>query len=106
MGPWTFSPSFIVAGTGPFPVDMLRFDQCWPQSGADAAAIALDTRDMHARESRRCVTLCTGRRFGATIRRWESFGWRVISHDEIGNALHPDDLAAVRARWQPQPVAA
>lgn len=98
--PWTFSHTFTVAGNGPFPMDMLRYDECWPQGAGDAAAIALDTTNLRARESRRCVVLRTDRKLGATIGRWRSFGWNVISHDERGLPLHADDLAAARAEFE------
>ena len=61
--------SFIVEGRGDFPLDMLRFDMCWPRSADDAQAISGD--------GHRFVHLETAKRMGITFARWESFGWRV-----------------------------
>jgi hypothetical protein len=62
--------SFTVSGRGAFPLDMLRYDSCWPNSEADTSAID------EPRE-RRKVTLRTYSNYSPTIDRWESFGWRV-----------------------------
>lgn len=97
----TRDPSpFVVAGCGQFPADMLRYDECWPADALSADAIALNTQDMRARESRRTVKVITHRR-GPTIARWRSFGWRVISHDDIGRLDHADIEAAIAAETRP-----
>lgn len=93
--------AFTVAGTGAFPFDMLRYDECWPAHPEDVRTMAMETRDVRARDSRRAVRLVTNRALGPTIRRWESFGWKVISHDSVlGAPLHPDDAAAARAEFE------
>lgn len=89
--------AFTVAGTGAFPFDMLRYDECWPATSVAANAVAMDVRDVRARDSRRAVPLLTNRRAGPTIRRWESFGWRVISHRENGMPLEGAELEAAIA---------
>lgn len=58
---------FIVEGRGPFPVDMLRYDRCFPHDSADASQI-LEPRE------RRKVTLTTDSP-RVTPARWRSFGW-------------------------------
>lgn len=68
---------FTVEGCGPFPADMLRYDCCYPENGDGAAAIALVTTGLRARDSRRTVKLLTHRNAGPCIGRWESFGWSV-----------------------------
>lgn len=66
-----------VTGHGPFPIDMLRYDQCYP---TDPQAVADITR-----QDRRTVALSkmTSTRFSAfTPGRWASFGWK-ISDEEV-----------------------
>lgn len=67
---------FSVSGAGSFPLDMLRYDCCFPNSPDDAA-------NMHAKiRGNRTVTLI---RNAATVAdamnvtegRWASFGWIV-----------------------------
>jgi hypothetical protein len=69
--------SFKVVGTGRFPLDMLRRDQCFPSTEDDAER-AEHTKAM------RIVSLTTYRErdlFMPTVGRWESFGWKVIEID-------------------------
>jgi len=74
--------TFTVEGTYPFPVDMLRYDACYPVTTEDAVELgtACDHRalKMSSRPIRR-VTLGTMRQNRPTTGRWESFGWKVIS---------------------------
>lgn len=71
---WAFH--FRVTGVGSFPLDMLRYDSCFPLDSGDATR--LDDRE------RRTVCLVhytSDARWSPTARRWESFGWRVIDAD-------------------------
>jgi len=68
---------FEVEGFGEFPVDMLRYDSCWPASGEDAFQIGNGSWE----NQRRTVRLRCWRSKGqpvATIARWDSFTWRVV----------------------------
>ncbi len=65
---------FTVRGSGEFPLDMLRYDSCWPKTGHDVAALEDHT-------ARRDVRLC---KYAANKRgpffeagRWRSFGWEA-----------------------------
>lgn len=70
---------FTVEGSGRFPIDMLRYDCCWPLSERyDSAAIAGD----HDRERRRVVVVTTAEH-SPTPKRWESFGWRCVGEGEL-----------------------
>jgi hypothetical protein len=95
--------SFTVVGAGRFPFDMLRYDACWPVSGDDAAAIALNTGEMRARASRRAVRLSTVRRHTPTLGRWSSFGWTVVSHDANGCPRDDSETAEIVASLVPPP---
>lgn len=63
---------YTVAGKGYFPVDMLRYDCCWPASQEDVPEL----RDFTDRTATRRITLCG---LGTpTTGRWNSFGWMVL----------------------------
>lgn len=67
--------TFTVEGAGEFPIDMLRYDYCWPKQSKDSTAInASFQRQPHVR---RQVTLATNGY--VTTERWESFGWKVVT---------------------------
>jgi hypothetical protein len=66
---------FIVEGAGSFPLDMLRYDSCFPAEESQSSKI-----EDHRRE-RRAILLC---RRGVNpelqahaLARWHSFGWSV-----------------------------
>lgn len=69
---------FTVVGNGSFPVDMLRYDQCWPAKEAtDSVALATSLMRVNSYkdDQRRNVTLIGLR--APTEGRWQSFGWKV-----------------------------
>ncbi len=62
-----------------FPLDMLRYDSCWPESDQDALAIA---KSLEKYPDEACsVTVCrhstSKRDLGWTDARWESFGCKI-----------------------------
>jgi hypothetical protein len=73
----TKSKTFKVIGDGRFPLDMLRYDACYPVTTNDALAIGTQFPFRKPTESR-TVLLRTNAENAPTIGRWESFGWRVI----------------------------
>lgn len=69
----------VVEGSGDFPIDMLRYDSCYPASEVDSAMM------MHG-EGLRQITLMCHRERGlkiATRDRWLSFTWRVIEEKKF-----------------------
>jgi hypothetical protein len=66
---------FRVTGRYPFPVDMLRYDCCWPASSEDGHKIEQSIR--RESEGAVTVTLYTGYPSAPTVARWKSFGWTV-----------------------------
>jgi hypothetical protein len=68
--------TFAVDGSGAFPLDMLRYDGCYPKTGDDAGKLETDYRD------RRSLTLCHygDRYWTPTAGRWSSFCWSVVDH--------------------------
>lgn len=85
---------FTVVGNGPFPIDMLRRDSCFPHGEEDAATINSTLHGKYAAAGRtdrwvgvrllgmrdRMVDATYGKYgFGnPTIRRWNRFGWFVV----------------------------
>jgi hypothetical protein len=67
--------TWTVRGSGDFPIDMLRYDQCWPQSEVGSAVIHGSFRSRGLRL--RTVNLSSLKRV-PTTGRWKSFGWEVI----------------------------
>lgn len=78
---------FTVDGPGDFPVDMLRYDACWPYDSQAAVnlGIRLDARLMKLRRDHGdplpSVRLVSEHR-APTEGRWESFLWKVRDVEE------------------------
>lgn len=70
---------FHVMGTGQFPIDMLRYDECWPKDEFDSQLIEGEPFfDEHTRnELPRTINLVSDYVGAPTIRRWKSRGWTV-----------------------------
>lgn len=66
---------FEVRGSGNFPLDMLRYDECFPASERESANMAAT--------GKRVVALCTGKKFAPNTARWASFGWSVVYQDDV-----------------------
>lgn len=73
--------SFRVEGSGDFPLDMLRYDTCYPLD--ENALLSTDLLRAEAGENVERVVYLEKRHAykpegHVTDRRWASFGWRVI----------------------------
>ncbi len=71
---------YKVQGSGPFPIDMLRFDVSAPDQSTDSDAIFHSITNLGT-DGDITVTLT---RYAETgwkpwADRWESFGWRVVA---------------------------
>jgi hypothetical protein len=65
---------YTVSGTYGFPIDMLRYDEAWPNSEIDSALIVQTANHNSAEAPQiRIVGLRS-----PTVARWESFGWKVL----------------------------
>ena len=72
--------TFTVSGKLAFPIDMLRYDACFPQGPDDVAAIEASInreRDANGRRPRRDIALVTTSPTAPTSARWSSFLWTV-----------------------------
>lgn len=65
---------YYVTGYGDFPMDMLRYDSCWPAGPTDVAKLGAEHKE-------RSVQLCSTQE--PTLDRWTSFGWRVGTENLI-----------------------
>lgn len=63
---------FTVEGRGPFPLDMLRHDCCWPRDGMSAQNMD-GCEDAVPRRVMLVTDITT-----PTPDRWRSFGWVVV----------------------------
>jgi hypothetical protein len=71
--------SFAVEGAGEFPYDLLRRDQCWPATPADANSLALHPASGDPEASRtRYVRLETAADASPHRALWRARGWPVI----------------------------
>jgi hypothetical protein len=69
--------TYVVQGSGPFPIDMLRYDSAWPASERDANMIAQthefggerDAAPIHLKRAQADTYSMPG------VDRWRSFGW-------------------------------
>ncbi len=62
---------YTVTGRGPFPLDMLRYDCCWPISVTILAA----SLNPENRKEEFSVEMRSNK--SPTVDRWNSFGWSV-----------------------------
>lgn len=62
---------FTVIGAGEFPIDMLRYDRCWPRRESGEIAASFRPR------LRAALTIDIEGMNEPTRDRWTSFGWHV-----------------------------
>jgi len=75
-----YSQRFFVTGKGLFPMDMLRYDQCFPASQDSAVTIDSEIPGTRTVEMRRYVSDKTTM---PTTGRWASFGWTVSNTSTV-----------------------
>jgi len=75
---------FTVKGINtPFPIDMLRFDECWPAQVEDSGRLANTFGFRHGRRVRWELTLLSNRNDVPTTERWNSFAIEVTNDNVI-----------------------
>ena len=69
--------TFTVAGTGPFPIDMLRHDCCYPAEEGDSDTIEYSFDSFaDGKRIKRKITLIS--HASPTVERWNDSGWSII----------------------------
>lgn len=81
---WTFT----VKGSGAFPLDMLRYDSCYPASNAHPQGgyndnllnlgVCHHEKEYHMEREVVLVKYVSSKKETPTKGRWASFGWKVI----------------------------
>lgn len=81
---------FIVEGTPPFPLDMLRYDRCFHLRGQDSVLLGLSYREYlegnyNDGEPLKIELLMPveAKSQEPTTGRWQSFGWKIIAKEFI-----------------------
>ena len=75
---------FTVKGINtPFPIDLLRFDECYPATVEDSSKLANTFGYRHGRRVRWTLTLVSNRNDAPTIDRWESFAVEVVDVTDV-----------------------
>jgi hypothetical protein len=68
---------FTVIGHGKFPIDMLRYNACFPYQSGDSTKIAHSIKFAEERNEYK-INLCQPAGYSPpNIERWRSFGWEV-----------------------------
>lgn len=77
--PFTLT-TFTVRGRGEFPLDMLRYDMCFPAGATHqiASKRRLMSQDALAPEREVVLQRVTDGPWTPTEDRWRSFGWHVV----------------------------
>ena len=72
---------FTMVGRGIFPMDMLRYDQCWPEGAGDVLKLETPRENREPREVN-LVHYSHTKAWNPTQDRWRTFGWtmKVDSH--------------------------
>jgi hypothetical protein len=85
-----FLHTFRVRGDGSFPVDMLRYDSCFPATEGAASLIERSIRDGALSRDRE-VTLHAWqhRDWTPTHGRWESFNWKIVEGTHVAGGAPP-----------------
>ena len=84
--------TFTVSGNGDFPLDMLRYDSCFPLTTDDASNISRP-RDERLSDTHRSVRLSIPaecNRNYPSEGRWSSFGWVVtdVEFDDLATEIN------------------
>jgi len=71
--------TFTVEGQGRFPIDMLRYDSCYPASESESCKLS-ESVENGGLAVRRVELACRNdrERWTPMAARWESFGWTVL----------------------------
>jgi len=72
-----YKVQFTVKGKGSFPLDMLRYDACFPNTQQDVANLDWDRGDRRIAREVTLVAYTSSPRLIPTTARWSSFMWHV-----------------------------
>jgi hypothetical protein len=85
---------FYMRGDFEFPIDMLRYDRCTPNTETDSHDIAATYRGIAAVVVElRAVN--DNRNWRPTVGRWQSFGWKPYDPDHPEGVPDPNHITVV-----------
>ena len=67
----------------PFPIDMLRYDRCYPYSKDDSKKIRGDMRTIDETGNLESITVsrADSEIWKPAVEQWKTFGWNVSKHE-------------------------
>lgn len=71
----------VVRGRLPFPIDMLRYDQCYPAEERDSRSITESIEGLLESDKEISIGIVYSSGAGLNRSRWESFGWTFHIND-------------------------
>ena len=74
---------FTVEGTFPFPVDMLRYDRCYPADSESAINITYSNNHESGGLQVTLIARVESKQWKPTEGRWQSFGWKVVEYHPV-----------------------
>ena len=83
-----FEHKFKVRGQRAFPIDMLRYDRCWPATRQDSRQIERFVKQEG--DATGCVGLLSvseESHWRPASDRWRTFGWPMLEHTRIRTDL-------------------
>ena len=76
-----FEHRFKVRGQTAFPVDMLRYDRCWPETREDSKEIERFVRqEVNATGCVGLLSVSNNSNWRPASDRWRAFGWSLFEH--------------------------
>jgi hypothetical protein len=88
---------FTIKGVNtPFPIDMLRHDECWPATVQDSEKIKISFGYRHGRRVRWQLDLISKNDGSPSVERWLSFSVEVVSDEKIKDAPDKADKSGRR----------
>lgn len=76
--PQRWRHDFQVSGSGYFPFDMLRYDQCCFVYERDSTMLAYNAMGQWGNITINLVSYSVSKDWTPTVAKWESFGWKVL----------------------------
>jgi hypothetical protein len=84
-----FEHMFKVRGQAAFPIDMLRYDRCWPGTREDSGKVARSLRqEHHDTTDINLMSVTMDPNWRPAVDRWRMCGWSVHEHTRIVTDVH------------------
>lgn len=85
-----YEHKFEVVGQTVFPIDMLRYDSCYPETTKDAENVVKSFNpEDRTMKSVALVCVTTNRHWRPAADRWRAAGWMVRRHARVASSTLP-----------------